>query len=475
MSSIGLNKTLRGIRFRLTLVYSTLFGLFICVFAYILTGHHQQTSQQDLDSALLDYAIEVAREIGDTPFAPAQEVEGKKNKQFPLIEGSTYYVVRSLEGEILSESKDRLFHAPIPYDKRLAHREPYSHRYQDLTSRDQHYRALNLKISNEFNEEVILQVATPSDFLIERKHRLFLINIITIPLLILTSSLASFIVAGNALTPIKTLTDTATNIAASNLSLRVPVIETGDEIEELSKTLNILLERLEKSFVAQEHFVANASHQLNTPLTIIKGELDVLESKARTMSDYQRFHKSLREEVERLIELVKNLLLVSRVEAGQDKFSFKPLRIDELILATIGRLSTKAREKKVILRFNIDEDTSEAHDLEIQGERQLLESLLENILDNAIKYSPEGGIVKVGLSATASKLDVSVADEGPGIGPQELQKILSQRFQRGQGVMMPGTGIGLSIAYKIAQHHNAQISYENLHPKGSLFNISFIK
>src|SRR5690606_35993502 len=153
---------------------------------------------------------------------------------------------------------------------------------------------------------------------------------------------------------------------------RVPVAKTGDEVEELSKTFDNLLERLEKSFKAQENFVGNASHQLNTPLSIIKGELDVLESKPRSKEEHAKFLASLREEIERLIDLVKKMLLISRVESGLEKFEFQPIRLDDLLLTTSSRLRIKARENKVSVKFNIDENLNPL-ELEIPGERQLLE------------------------------------------------------------------------------------------------------
>jgi signal transduction histidine kinase len=137
------------------------------------------------------------------------------------------------------------------------------------------------------------------------------------------------VVAGNALSPVQSLAEMVNKIAATNLSLRIKSPDTEDEISNLAHTFNMLLERLETAFKAQEHFVANASHQLNTPLSIIKGELEVLESKSRSPEEIEKFHRSLKEELERLINLVKNLLMIARVEAGQEDFVYLPQRVDE--------------------------------------------------------------------------------------------------------------------------------------------------
>jgi signal transduction histidine kinase len=472
MSSIRLNKVFKGIRFRLTLVYSTLFGLFICAFAYIMSNQYLQSGRSDFDSGLFNYAIDLSEylhidqsnlKIGFN--IPPSEIR----KAFPFILNQTYYAVRSFDGKVLSQSIHEFPFTEIPYNPQLPLKHDYTHRFITFKNGPDSYRAVNLKITNDSNREMILQVATPYNLLVERERNYMLMTTLMVPILIITSSFISFLIAGNALSPIKSLTDTANNIAAQNLSHRVPVLETGDEVEELAKTLNGLLERLEKSFMAQENFVANASHQLNTPLAIIKGELDVLESKPRTMEEHNKYLKSLREELQRLIELVKNMLLVSRVESGLENFEFYPIRLDDLILTITSRLQFKSREKRITIRFNLDENLE---DFEVLGEKQLLDSLFENILENALKYSPEGSTVQLDIKKVNGHKEVWVQDEGPGIDPQEFESIISSRFQRGSGISIPGSGIGLSIAQQIAKFHKAKIIYERRNP-GSLFVVRF--
>jgi signal transduction histidine kinase len=474
MSLARLTKLLRGIRFRLTLVYSTLFGLFICTFAYVFSHQYFQTGREDFDSRLFNYAVDLSEflEIEDHGLRIAFHIPVSEEKKiFPFILNRTYHFVRSLDGKILMRSQIDIPFDEIPYNPALPLLGNYTHRFHTFPGKGETFRAVNVKIIDDLGREMILQVATPYNAIVERENTQLLLTFSVVPVLIFISSLISYFMAGNALDPIKSLTETANTIAAKNLSLRVPESKTGDEVEELGKTLNNLLERLEKSFKAQEHFVANASHQLNTPLAIIKGELDVLESRPRTLEEQARFHKSLREELERLIELVKNMLLVSRVESGLEDFIFHPLRLDDILLSTSSRLAPKAKEKRITVRFNIEESLS-SQSLQVNGEKQLLESMFENILDNAIKYSPEESVVSIDLKGEPHLLSVWIQDEGPGISPAELEEILKGRFKRGPS-NIPGTGIGLSIAYKIAQYHFAKLSYERRSPKGSTFIIQF--
>lgn len=468
-----MNKLFKGIRFRLTLVYSTLFGLFICAFAYIITIQYLESGREDFDSGLFNYAIDLSEHLHidqkNLKIAfqiPASEIR----KAFPFILNQTYYSVRNFDGKRLADSSPNFPFKEIPYDPKLPLERDYTKRFFSFKDGDNTYRAVNLKITNGTNTQMILQVATPYDVLEEREQTHLVMTTLMVPLLIIVSSFISFLIAGNALSPIKNLTDAANNIAVQNLSLRVPEVNTGDEVEELSKTLNNLLDRLEKAFKGQENFVANASHQLNTPLAIIKGELDVLESKPRTIEEHNKYLKSLREELSRLIELVRNMLLVSRVESGLENFVFNPVRLDDLILNIISRLNIKAREKKIIVRFNLDEDIES---FEVMGEKQLLDSLFENIIENAIKYSPEATTIQLDIKNSEQRMEVWIRDEGEGMSPEEFEKIITSRFHRGAGISIPGSGIGLAIANRIAEFHHAKIIYRRLTP-GSHFIIRFL-
>ncbi len=465
----------KGIRFRLTLVYSSLFGLFICVFAYVLLKQNLQFARQTFDSALFNFAIDISAQLEKTPLPLVEEFrmpERELEKEFPFTLQETYYLVKSLEGEVLLRGGNEAYRvSDIPYSQEISSEKDYTHRFLDLNENNQDYRAVNLKVTTREGKIIILQVSTPTSLLHEELQQDMALILILIPTLILFSSILSYILAGNALTPIRELIKSTQTIAATNLSRRVPEPQTGDEISELTTTFNTLLGRLEKSWKAQENFVANASHQLNTPLAIIKGELDVLESKERSLEDHERFRKSLREELLRLTALVQQMLLISRVEAGLESFSFRPVRIDEVLLAVTSRLSSRAKEKKITIRFNMEDLENDL--LEIKGERQLLECLFENMVENAIKYSPTESMVSLQIEENKNSLVVTIQDEGEGMSSEQFQMIIHSRFQRATH-LLPGTGIGLSIANKIAEHHGAVITYLQIE-RGSQFQVKFPK
>lgn len=476
MSSIKWISIFKGIRFRLTLVYSTLFGLFICVFAYIISVQHFQSVRKDFDSGLFNYGIDLSEYLAIDQLGLKIDFklpESEDRKAFPFLLKQTYYIVRNYEGKVLAQSHEKMPFYIIPYNPDLPHEQNYTFRFFTFEEDDESFRVLNMKITDDKDREMILQVATSLNPVLDRERNHLLITSILLPFLILGSSFFSYLIAGNALAPIKSLTESANNIAAQNLSMRVPEVETGDEVEELGKTLNNLLARLEKTFVAQENFVGNASHQLNTPLAIIKGELDVLESKERSKEEHKKFLASLREEIERLIELVNKMLLISRVESGAENFEFVPIRLDDLLLTISSRLRSKARERQISMKFNIDEELSPS-ELEVMGERQLLDTVFENIIENAIKYSPRRGNILLEIKRSPdNKTEVHIQDEGEGMDDKTFDNMLKERYARVRGRSIPGTGIGLPLAHKIAEYHNARICYQRGTPKGSVFIIKF--
>jgi len=439
-------------------------------------SQYHRIERHEFDTSLYNYGLDLSSKvlIEDSTYEVKDQIlEKERFKEFPFRLNQVIYRVLNSQGKLLERSHDNLQDDSIPFFPEMGLKKNYTHRYHDFEVEKNFYRAVNIKLTNAQGNEVFLQVAAVANVLYEKEQRLVYINIILVCSLILISSIVSYLMAADALTPIKALIDSANSIAAGNLSKRVPVSPTEDEIQELSQTLNNLLERLEKSFKAQEKFVSNASHQLNTPLAIIKGELDVLTSKERSLDEHKKFLSSLNEETQRLSELVKNMLLLSRVEAGIQSFTFRPLRLDELLVGVYARFETKAKQKDIQLKLNIIEPSGPDEYFKISGERQLLEALVENLIDNAIKYSPSSTIIQISILQDENKISISVEDEGPGMTSDQAEKFLEHRFSRGDNSDTLGTGLGLNIAHVIAHYHQAQILYTQLHPRGSRFEVVF--
>jgi signal transduction histidine kinase len=462
----------KGLRSRVTAAYSILYGIFISLFIYYISTDTIKYYKDNFDSALMNYALDISSRISinDSNIRPSITIpRSDAAKKLPFFQSSVFFSVRTLEGSIIYNSSNLPMN--VPFNPELANQLEYTHRFMDLKFLGDSYRAINMKIFSRNGTPMILQLATPAKILVEQTEKIFFYGIMSIPFLIIVSALISYYIAGQALKPLRKLTNVANQIAANNLSERVPEVETRDEIQDLSKTLNNLLSRLEISFKAQEHFVANASHQLNTPLSIIKGELELYSSKVRTIHETTAFHNSFRDEIDRLISLVKNILLISRVEAGTEKFHFSQLRIDEILLTISSRLNSRAKEKKVSIRFDIEDNDEDI--FRIQGNKALLDSLFENLLDNAIKYSAENTQIKIFIKKVLNSVVISIQDYGPGIPHDLIAEIFNTRFKRDEFNNILGNGLGLSIAKEITQLHFGNISYSPGMPEGSIFEVHF--
>ena len=260
-------------------------------------------------------------------------------------------------------------------------------------------------------------------------------------------------------------------IEVSNLKERVPIPESKDEIWQLANTINHLIGRLDESFSAQERFIQDASHQLKTPLTIMKGELEVFKSQKRSELEINQMIESISQELNFLIKLTNNLLILARVDSGTARLSFMPNRLDEIVISQVSRLSKLAAIKNISLQINFDSFyTAREEDLTIICDRELVGVLFYNLIENAIKYSPDKSHIEIVGIRKPESLIVTVSDEGEGIEFDNQIKIF-ERFYRQQtsATKAQGSGLGLAICRVVADSIGADIKTEkNIHG-GSTF------
>jgi signal transduction histidine kinase len=212
-----------------------------------------------------------------------------------------------------------------------------------------------------------------------------------------------------ALAPVKKITATAEKITSHHLDKRLPIVDTGDEIANLSKTLNQMICRLDESFQSVTRFTADASHELRTPLTIIRGELETLLLDEGLSKNVRETIYSLIEETDNLSKIVQCLLSLSRLDAGRAQMERVRLDLADLVSTITDQMAPLADEKNVTLSAQMGAGA------EVVGDRVRLKQVVVNLLDNAIKYTPEGGTVTVGVNVSDRQAQLEVSDTGPGI------------------------------------------------------------
>jgi heavy metal sensor kinase len=283
---------------------------------------------------------------------------------------------------------------------------------------------------------------------------------VTIPLALLIAAAGGYLLARKSLTPVAAMSAKARAISATSLGERVAVANPADELGQLAVTLNALLERLEQSFDSQRRFMADASHELRTPIAILQGELDVTLSRDdRDAREYRDSLEIMRKSVQRLTRIVRDLFLLARGDAGQYPMRNERFYLDEVVAQTVQGFRTLAAERGVAI--------AEEHeaDLVMRGDEDLVERLVGNLVENAIKHVPSGGHVLVRSSAVDGEMRIEVHDSGSGIAPEVRERI----FERFFGADGGGAGLGLPIARWIAEAHGGRVWLERSGVDGSVF------
>ena len=293
---------------------------------------------------------------------------------------------------------------------------------------------------------------------------------IAIPLLLLIAVGGGYFLASRSLAPVATMTARAAEISSTNLNERLPVGTRRDELSTLAEVVNGLLERLEQAFSQQRRFMADASHELRTPVAVLRTEADVTLSRPnRTEAEYRDSVAVMRDSARRLGRIVDDLFLLARADAGHLPLRRTSLYLDDVIDESVRALRTLATERNVRIEFMPLEESP------FTGDEDLLGRLLLNLLDNAIKHSPNGGTVTVGLTGTPNEYHITVADVGAGI-PGDAQSQIFERFFRADktrsrdgGDVTSGVGLGLAIARWIAEAHGGRLALVRSDSRGTEF------
>ncbi|MFQ5436793.1 MAG: ATP-binding protein, partial [Anaerolineae bacterium] len=279
-----------------------------------------------------------------------------------------------------------------------------------------------------------------------------------------------YFLAGRALRPIDRITRTAQAITGSDLHQRINYTGPADEVGRLAATFDSMLNRLQKAFARERRFTGDAAHELRTPLTALKGRLEVTLTRPRSAAEYTATLEEMAGQVERLIHLSNDLLFMARLDQGKRPLQLEPVALRDFFGAIVEQVSPLAGAKQIELCTTIPDD------LTLQGDIDLLIRLFLNLLDNAIKFTPEGGKVAVAAQWENGQVNIAISDTGPGIPAEHLPHLFERfyrvegdRTRRRQDHSQGGAGLGLAIAYEIARAHGGQLAVESQSNQGTVF------
>jgi heavy metal sensor kinase len=287
---------------------------------------------------------------------------------------------------------------------------------------------------------------------------------------LILGAILGWFMAGRALKPVKDVALAAQRISGSNLSLRIPTREAGDELDYLILTFNRMIERLEASFQQMKQFSTDVSHELRTPITAIRGQLEVALFTAKTTEQYREAMFNALQDIDRLSQIVRALLLLSQAESGQLALQKSRLNLQEVAGDLVDQFQIPAEAAGVKLEADLPEECL------VEGDRVQIERMITNLLSNALKFTPEGGTVRLRVVSTPERAEMIVEDNGRGISPEHLPHIFD-RFYRvpGSGTAPnpeQGLGLGLSFVAWIVKAHRGKVEVDSEAGKGTRFTIT---
>jgi heavy metal sensor kinase len=461
----------RSIRFRLTAWYAGLLTLVYVLFAALL----MLRLQSYLQANVLETQARRARQIATTliariePAAEAAVVEEIKALYSPELSDRFIRITRA-DGSVLyrsGEPSDHSFNsedvppvvAPILQDLRRKQRLPDGRTILIAA----------VDVGGAAHNTYTVEVGVSTASILALLHQLLWLIALGLPVTVVVAVSGGSLLVKRTLAPVERIASKAELITHHNLAERLPVVRTGDELERLAISLNHMITRLDDAFQQSKRFVADASHELRTPLTVLRSELESLaQNPFGALDPYERL-SSLLQPVERLSKTIERLFALSRLDAGEAQTEWVGIDLGELVATTADQMLLLAADKGITV-------TCEARErVMVTGDRSRLKQVIVNLLDNAIKYTPVDGAVRLRVDAVEGRAVLTVADSGIGL-PAEAVPHVFERFYRVDATRSDdtgGAGLGLAIVKTICDAHGAMVRVVSELGRGSSFHVTF--
>jgi len=463
-----------NIRLRLTLWYTAIFSLILIIFSVAVYVGLTRSLLNAVDSHL---QREVGEILGNLEFEHEEdEHEGEVELSYIPEEG-VYWRVLDANGQPIIDAGH--------FDSASTNTDVANLSQSQLENitlaDDTPLRLYSTPFVIENQGAGVVQVAESYRHLQEVQNQLLLLLVVGIPLTLLASSAGGWFLASSALDPIDRITRTARRISARDLHQRLDLSLPNDEVGRLAATFDEMLDRLEESFEQQKRFIADASHELKTPLTILKGDVDVALARPRSPEYYQDTLERVNSTTDRLTALVQELLLLSRTDSNRMLLKPEIFNLTNLLTREVATLMPKAVDKQISLHL----DTPDT--LLIEADRAKLSRLFTNLIENAIKYCGSNDSITISAVIQDEQIRVVVTDTGPGIHPQHLPHVFERFYRvdkaRSRAIAddiaastddiggSSGAGLGLSIVQWLAQAHHGCVEVESQLEHGTTFTV----
>jgi heavy metal sensor kinase len=288
------------------------------------------------------------------------------------------------------------------------------------------------------------------------------------PILLLVAAGVGYWISRRALAPVDMLVKRAREVGGSNLSSRLPKLETGDELQRLSDTLNEMLDRIETAFRRVTQFTGDASHELRTPVSLIRTEAELALRRSRGEQEYKESLQQILHEAERTTVLIEQLLALARADSGREALRMEPVDLRQTLQSVCNGWQQVSTIRELQFSSNIGDGSAF-----VMGDETMLRRVIDILLDNAFKYTSSPGSVRLSLEQQGERAVITVKDSGVGIANEEQSKIFERfyRVDKARSRSQGGTGLGLAIAEWIVTQHRGSIGVESRPGEGSAFRV----
>jgi two-component system OmpR family sensor kinase len=472
----GLWQHIQTLRFRLALLSLIVFGLIITGLSVVILSVRERHLRWDFDDRLQDRAEAIIEEVLSNRHEAgvANDNDYDFTSLKPYRFRGYYYQLRRADGMVIHRSP-RLRNRELPLSE-LARtgresQEPVLETVtggiaQELFGVEGKLRLLTIRRQGQGLPAFYLQVGASLKRVENSIHSLRVVFLSVIPAALLIAGIASWLLAGRSLSPIARIAEAADELGVENLTRRFDQPRGRDEVANMVATINAMLDRLSTAFQAQSRFIADVSHEIKTPLSIILGEAQVLMQRERGPEEYARFVASVQDEVRSLAQTVDSVLTLARAEAGLPLTEAAEVSVNEVVTDAAERCQPVAKQREVRLVPRLALPHGDKPEPLVWGDGGLLRLMIVNLVRNAVRYSPPDEAVDITVELKGDEATLTVRDRGPGIPGEYVDKVFDRFFcVPHQKQSFKGIGLGLTIARGIARLHEGTVSVSN-RPEG---------
>lgn len=481
-----------SLRFRMSVLYSVVLGLILTLVVGVIVFQVRHILYRNFDDKLKIKAVKVANmfntlyrmesgqeylRIGPARIAVSRRGVSEQTQQLlksmwkteaeALNLGSDYIQIYNAQNELLNQSENvtpmiaQSWRASWSKDvDRIA--------YQDIRLNNQNCRWIHYPFAGPENQMYYVNIAGSLEKVNVFVREMLALSLTTIIIVLVITSFLGWLFAQRVLRPVNNVVDTAQKISHKDLHLRITSEDSDEEIKYLIEAFNAMIERLQTSFEHINDFSSHVAHELKTPLAIIRGEMELALQQTRDPEEYQRVMRVCLEEMDRLIRLIKGMLLLAQLDYQPQMFHFTNMDVGELLRDLSDQARIMAELKNLEFKAEIPQQP-----LMINADADQLRRLFLNLLDNAVKYTDSGGRIGLTVSVKDSDVCVEVSDTGHGVSAEHQKKIFDKFYRvPDRSKDIPGTGLGLSIAQSVAKAHQSRLEFKANSPQGSIFLVT---